>query len=165
MLEELGIDGMSSDEGEETNNGIQYRIYAPRWRALVVTAWLRVFDSLYLHHRMGNDSGDQRGTLPRRRVPTTLESSSRKYVPGLPRNAYSTNWLEEQLDVTNLVHPAPERNYVHDPVLFQYVSSPPTFHLCTGVAHALRGWPFRGWAHRSATLRSAHRQGGSKPSP
>ena len=156
MLDELGIDGMSSDEGEKVNNGIQYRIYAPRWRARMVTPWLRVFDSLYLDYRMGDNSGDQRGTLPRRRVPTRLESSSRKYVPGLPINAYRTDWLEEQLDITNLVHPAPAKRYQHDPDLFQYVSFPPPPHPYTGVAHALRGWPIGGWAHRSAALLVLH---------
>ena len=66
LLEQLGTDGMSSDEREDTETGKQYRIYVPKWRAPILTPWVRVFDLLYLHRRMGDDSGDQRGNLPRR---------------------------------------------------------------------------------------------------
>ena len=119
MLEELGIDGMSSDEGENVATGRQYRIYVPRWRAPMLTPWIRFFDTLYLYRRTGDDDGDQRGNMPRTRVPTRLQSTSRKYVAGLPINAYSTDWLEEQLDIQNLVHPTPEIIYHHDPDLTQ----------------------------------------------
>jgi hypothetical protein len=119
LLEQLGIDGMSSDEGEDIDTGRQYRIYAPRWRAPILTPWIRIFDLLYLHRRTGDDSGDQRGTLPRRRVAGRIASSSSKYVPGLPINAYRADWLDEQLDVANLVHPAPACQYNHDPDLVQ----------------------------------------------
>lgn len=131
MLEQLGVNGMSSDEGEKVDSGVQYRIYAPRWRAPMLTPWLRVFDALYLDFRMGDDSRDHRGNLPRRRVPTRLESSSRKFVAGLPINAYRADWLEEQLDVANIVHPSPECRYTHDPHLVQYVFPPsPLVYLC-----------------------------------
>ena len=95
----------------------------------MLTPWLRVFDALYLDHRMGNDSGDQRGNLPQRRIATRLESPSATFVAGLPINAYRTDWLEEQLDVTNRVHPSPENRYTHDPHLAQYVF-PPLVHPC-----------------------------------
>ena len=121
MLEALGIDGMSSDEEEKVSSGIQYRIRTPRWRAPILTPWLRIFDALYVYHRTENDDGDRRGALPRRRVATTLESTSRKFVSNLPINAYRTDWLEEQLDVANVVHPTPAAKYTHDPQLAQYV--------------------------------------------
>ena len=124
MLEALGVDGMSSDEGEKVDDGIQYRILTPRWRAPMLTPWLRMFDVIYRHHRLEDSSGDMRGTLPRRRVATSAESSSRKFVPGLPMNAYKTSWLEEQLDIANIVHPAPQAKYTHDPQLVQYVLPP-----------------------------------------
>ena len=119
LLEQLGTDGMSSDEREDTETGKQYRIYVPKWRAPILTPWVRVFDLLYLHRCMGDDSGDQRGNLPRRRVAGRVASSSTKFVPGLPINAYRTDWLDEQLDVPNIVHPAPECQYNHDPDLVQ----------------------------------------------
>ncbi|KAF9642613.1 hypothetical protein BDM02DRAFT_3132972 [Thelephora ganbajun] len=58
-----------------------------------------------------------RGALPQRRVATSAESTSRRFVPGLPINAYRTDWLEEQLDTTNVVHPALVAKYTHDPQL------------------------------------------------
>ena len=121
MLEALGIDGMSSDEEEKVSNGVQYRIITPRWRAPALALWLRVFDAIYIHHRTQNDDRDQRGALPRRRVATTLQSTSKKFVSGLPINAYKTEWLEEQLDIANIVHPTEVITYTHDPQLSQCV--------------------------------------------
>lgn len=119
MIQALGIDGMSSDEEEVLADGVQYRIQTPRWRAEMVTPWLRMFDAIYRYHRLENHTGDMRGTFPRRRIPTTTESTSRKFVPGLPINAYKTQWLEEQLDIPNIVHPAPAVRFTHDPQLQQ----------------------------------------------
>lgn len=119
MLEALGVNGMSSDEEEIVEDGKQYRILTPRWRAPLLTPWLRMFDALYRYHRLQDDGSDMRGTMPRRRVPTTTESTSRGFIAGLPINAYKTNWLEEQLNVANIVHPAPAAKYIHDPRLAQ----------------------------------------------
>jgi hypothetical protein len=124
MLEAMGIDGMSSDEEEALPNGIQYRIRPPRWRAPMVTPWLRMFDSIYLHHRTENNDGDRRGSMPRRRVGTNVESTSRKFVSGLPMNAYKIEWLEEQLDIANVVHPTEPIDYTHDPQISQCVFLP-----------------------------------------
>lgn len=119
MLEALGVHGMSSDEEEKVEGQIQYRILAPRWRAPMLTPWLRTFDAIYRYYRLEDNGNDMRGTMPRRRIPTTVESTSRGFVAGLPINAYKTNWLEEQLDVTNIVHPSPVARYTHDPQLLQ----------------------------------------------
>ena len=124
MLEELGADGMSSDEEMSTPQGKQYLILVPKWRAPVLTPWLRVFDSLYLRNRNQAQNGDQRGSLPRRRNSSAKESLSQSFVPGLPVNAYRAEWLEQQLDVRNVVHPGPPRPYTHDPALAQCVLSP-----------------------------------------
>ena len=88
--------------------------------------WLRVFDSLYLRHRNQEEHGDQRGCMPRRREHSAKESTSRKFVPGLPINAYRPDWLEQQMDVPNMVHPSALQLYIHDPQLIQYVFVPPT---------------------------------------
>lgn len=124
MLEELGVDGMSSDEEAITAEGKKYLVLVPRWRAAVLTPWLRVFDSLYLRYRTMAEHGDQRGCMPRRRYASRKESASRKFVPGLPINAYRADWLTTQLDVANMVHPSAEKLYHHDDQLAQYVLLP-----------------------------------------
>ena len=121
MLEDLGIDGMSSDEEVKTRDGLQYFVLVPKWRAPVLTPWLRIFDSLYLYRRNQAQHGDQRGCLPRRRNASAKESASPKFVAGLPINAYRTDWLEQQLDVANMVHPTDPQTYTHDPALAEYV--------------------------------------------
>ena len=125
MLEALGINGMSSDEEVTTPQGVKYFILAPRWRAPVITPWLRVFDSLYLRHRYQAAYGDQRGCMPHERSGCTKQSTSSMFVPGLPINAYRPDWLEQQLDVTNVVHPSARQSYTHDPQLAQCVLIPP----------------------------------------
>lgn len=62
-----------------------------------------------------------RGCMPRRRIPTSTESQSRRFVPGLPLNAYKTRWLEEQMDIANIVHPTPAIVFRHDKYLCHYV--------------------------------------------
>ena len=122
MLEALGPEGMSSDEEvKTTSEGKKYFILVLKWRAAALTPWLRVFDSLYLRNRHQEAHGDQRGFLPRKRYACSKQSTSRKWVPGLPINAYRTDWLEQQLDIANVVHPSPEQLYTHDPLLAQYV--------------------------------------------
>jgi hypothetical protein len=121
MLMALGVDGMSSDEEQRVPSGVQYRILTPRWRSSTVTYWLRMFDKVHLYHRLEHGTNDMRGCLPRTRVPTSIESESRRFVPGLPLNAYKESWLHEQLDVPNLVHPTPSVILRHDEVLSMYV--------------------------------------------
>ena len=119
MLEALGVHGMSSDEEEKVGGGMQYRVLIPRWRSGTLTPWLRTFDAIYLYHRLEGNGNGMRGPLPRRRVPTTVESTSRRFVPGLPINAYRNGWLEEQLDIASVVHPSPAVKYLHDPQLLE----------------------------------------------
>lgn len=123
MLEALGIDGMSSEEEMQTPQGKKYFILVSKWRSPLLIPWLRVFDSLYSRQRNTED-GDQRGCLPRQRRASTRESTSRKWVPGLPSNAYRSDWLEQQPDVPNVVHPSDHQPYTHDPMLSQCVLIP-----------------------------------------
>ena len=119
MLMALGVDGMSSDEEERVPDGVQYRIQPPQWRALHLMAWLRMFDAIHQYYRIEHGANDKRGCMPRRRVSAPTDSSSKRFVPGLPINAYKVSWLENQLDVTNFVHPTPEARYWHDESLIQ----------------------------------------------
>lgn len=117
MLEALGIDGTSSDEEQIFNGRKRYLILVPEWRDPVVTAWLRVFDSLCLHNRLNANAVDGRGQMPRTRVMTSRFSTSRRFVAGLPINAYRDSWLERQVNLRNIVHPGPPQEYDHDPAL------------------------------------------------
>ena len=139
MLEALGPEGMSSEEEVQTpQEGKKYFILVPKWRAAALTPWLRIFDSLYLRNRTQEAHGDQRGTLPRKRYACARESTSQKWVPGLPINAYRSDWLERQLDVTNIVRPSPEQLYTHDPLVAQYVLIPTSFRSL--ISHLIKDW-------------------------
>ena len=127
MLEGLGVDGMSSNEEVKTTKGKKYFVLIPKWRAPMLTPWLRIFDSLYLRHRNREEHGDQRGSMPRKRYACNKESTSRKFIPGLPINAYRPDWLEQQLDVTNVIHPSDPQPYTHHPQLAQCVLIPLVF--------------------------------------
>ncbi len=57
MLERLGVAGMSSDESDTVealgnatlrDNNTRYRVKRPRWRAPILEAWLRIFDTCYI---------------------------------------------------------------------------------------------------------------------
>jgi hypothetical protein len=130
MLEDLGVDGMSSEEEVQVpGEGKRYVVLVPTWRAAIITPWLRVFDSLYLRYRTLAQHGDQRGCMPRRRCASRKESTSDRFVPGLPINAYRADWLTLQLDVANTVHPSAEQLYNHDDQLVQYVLVLTLFYL------------------------------------
>lgn len=122
MLDRLGIDGMSSDDSDIDAGGLpQYRVTQPLWRAGSVGTWLRALDVLYLMHR--RESGTTtRGAFPRRRLVTLLSSSSNKFVPGLPINAYKPTWLRSRLEVKNTVRPnATPYLFLHSSAIQEYV--------------------------------------------
>jgi len=105
---------MSSDEEEHVGTEVQYRVRVPPWRSDAVTAWLRVFDVLYVHARRGRVFGDQRGSQPRQRVTTGDVSRRPGIVPMLPRNAYDDVWVNTQVNPETLVRPGPPARYIHD---------------------------------------------------
>ncbi|KAF8879037.1 hypothetical protein BD779DRAFT_1415952, partial [Infundibulicybe gibba] len=103
MIQRLGTDGMSSDESEDEDAHIQaaarldnprFKILQPKWRAKPLTIWLRVIDSVHLINRRSGDKS-ARGAYPRlcisdERAPEF--SKSKKFVKGLPKNAYDPVW-------------------------------------------------------------------------
>ncbi|KAF5378192.1 hypothetical protein D9615_007591 [Tricholomella constricta] len=103
ILQQLGVDGMSSDESDhEAATHIRtvaasrptFRVLVPRWRAPEITRWLHVFDRIYTATRRA--VGPSRGDYPRHRLyheQTANFSSRRKFVPLLPYNAYRREWL------------------------------------------------------------------------
>jgi len=120
-LDELGAEGMSSDEEVDAPSGKKYYILAPQWRSPSLVPWLRVFDSLYIRYLNRPDRQDRRGCMPRQRYASGRLSTSRMFVPGLPVNAYREDWLKDHPDPRNDVHPTEERIYSHDPQLAECV--------------------------------------------
>ena len=104
---------MSSDEERIVGLHPQYDIIEPVWRADIVTAWLRIFDALYSQARLRGLLGNQHGSAPRMRVSSGKQSTSRKFVPGLPRNAYDDVWFESQSHPEYTIQPGPPAQYIH----------------------------------------------------
>ena len=132
LLEQLGVAGMSSDEEEDeehqamdqgTGNILpvkQYLIRLPQWRSEVTTAWLRVFDILYLRARADCVFGDQRGAFPHARSTSGERSTNPRFVSRLPENAYDERWLRSLVDHRAVLRPQPPAPYHHSPQTLQY---------------------------------------------
>lgn len=118
-LEQLGASGMSSDETSDGDGVRRYRILNPQWRSTAVSGWLRYFDALYNRARRERVFGNDRGAFPRDRKNARKESDSMKFVIGLPRNAYKEEWLNNQIDVDNVVQPGPNVTWAHEPAIIE----------------------------------------------
>lgn len=115
LLEQLTHAGMSSDEERTVGLYTQYEIIEPAWRSEIVTAWLRVFDALRVRaRRLDGVYGDQRGSPPRMRIGQEKRSTNKKFVPGLPRNAYDNAWFNRQVHPEDTVRPGPPAPYLHN---------------------------------------------------
>ncbi|KAH7908072.1 hypothetical protein BJ138DRAFT_406823 [Hygrophoropsis aurantiaca] len=98
IVQQLGVDGMSSDESDhEAGHGeASYVIKRKVWRAKAISTWLRTLDSLHLRARYKGEWKASSGAWPHLRMTSTTKSE-RKAVPGLPKNFYSKKWIN-QLD-------------------------------------------------------------------
>lgn len=122
MLEQLGVDGMSSDESGKEDNQLEYKILIPGWRASEVAPWLRIFDTIHNIFRTAGDPQALRGSFPHRRMLTQKKSSSKKIVPALPSNAYDKIWISRENLTQYTLHPTTELyDFSHDPNILQYV--------------------------------------------
>ncbi|KAF8069286.1 hypothetical protein FPV67DRAFT_1415389 [Lyophyllum atratum] len=104
MIQQLGVDGMSSDESDNEDArqdrriGAQrpkFRVLLPQWRAREMTQWLHVFDSVYNATR--RIVGATKGDYPRIRHHndrTPWVTRSDHFVPDLPLCAYRQEWLD-----------------------------------------------------------------------
>ncbi len=114
MLERLGVDGMSSDESDTEEvignayirrNNTRYRAKRPLWRATIVDAWLRVFDTCYVVWRR-TATGSMHGSAVHVRGRSADNwSSSKSFVAGLEKNAYNHEWLSARADIDITVRP------------------------------------------------------------
>jgi hypothetical protein len=118
-LADLGVSGMSSDETSDGDGVRRYRILSSPWRSDAVTAWLRFFDASYIRARADGALGSRRGALPRERRTARRQSNSKRFVKGLPKNAYRQEWLNEQIDVANMVRPGPSVSWTHEPSIVE----------------------------------------------
>ena len=110
---------MSSDEEEMVGRRKQWRILAPRWRAARVTGWLRYFDALYDLTRSEAGPNEYRGPLARHRASARRASDNKKFVRGLPRNAYRNSWLQSLVDIDNMARPTASVSWTHDPAIVE----------------------------------------------
>ncbi|KAI0728538.1 hypothetical protein BC629DRAFT_1295167 [Irpex lacteus] len=114
MLQQLGTDGMSSDESDVENGVRIFRIKKVPWRHPRLTFWLRAFDALHRKSRYGTVDPRLRGAPPRERVDSGLISERLRVPSGLPENAYDEvflrnlpTWMRQDLA------PAPAYDFSH----------------------------------------------------
>ena len=114
ILERLGVEGMSSDESDTEEvignlyarrNNTRYRVKRPVWRAVVLDAWLRVFDTCYIVW-CRTSTGSMHGSAVHLRERSADNwSSSKSFVAGLERNVYRPEWLATRTDFDITVRP------------------------------------------------------------
>lgn len=122
ILEDLGKDGMSSDEPDGPSNPKQYCVLVKPWRNPVLASWLRTFDAV--HRRFREDElipGIQKGAQPHLRVLTDKVDGRRGAVAGLPRNAYNPDWLANltSVDLEDLNMEPDNYDFSHTPIMNQ----------------------------------------------
>ncbi|KAJ7185965.1 hypothetical protein C8R46DRAFT_881283 [Mycena filopes] len=124
MLEQLGVDGMSSDESGDEDHRLEYKILAPVWRASEVAPWIRVFDTVHNILRIAGDpqTAMLQGAFPHRRILGHRKSSSKKFVPGLPQNLYDQDWVAREQLTQYVLYPSPDAyDFTHQPDVIQFV--------------------------------------------
>ncbi|KAG6836574.1 hypothetical protein H0H93_006598 [Arthromyces matolae] len=106
LIQQLGVEGMSSDESDHEeaihNNTVgslrpRYEIILPRWRAVELSRWLHIFDSVYSVAR--RSQGPSRGDHPRIRhfdAANVRFSLTNSFVTHLPRCLYRPEWLRDR---------------------------------------------------------------------
>lgn len=96
MVQDLGQDGMSSDDEADSEQALRRvgkpPLYIARkvpWRSFEVEMVLRSLDEVHRRRRIGT-----RGAHPRIRNLSEARESRRTPVNGLPKNYYSRSWYE-----------------------------------------------------------------------
>lgn len=114
ILERLGVEGMSSDESDTEEvignayvrcNNTRYRVKRPVWRAVVLDAWLRVFDTCYIVWRRTSSDTMHGSAVHLRERSADNWSSSKRFVSGLEKNAYNSEWLATRANTDLTVYP------------------------------------------------------------
>ncbi|OBZ77588.1 hypothetical protein A0H81_02217 [Grifola frondosa] len=120
ILQDLGVDGMSSDESEHENGVIQYRVLIKSWRNPVLTPWLRTFDAAYRKDRLSGPSQSTRGAHPHLRL-ASQKVDLRAPVIRLPFNAYNYEWLKglSAFELESLAPQHREYEFLHTPAMME----------------------------------------------
>jgi hypothetical protein len=93
IVENLGKDGMSSDESEHEDGDVQvFRRKSMPWRA-DFTHEMQIIDQQRL---TGAAVFTPRGSKPAKRLRNAKSKSSRTAIKGLPRAFYDASWLIDQ---------------------------------------------------------------------
>jgi hypothetical protein len=92
VMDQLDVDGMSSDESEGDIDSRVYRINRLPWRSALLTQWLHGIDGLPPKNKNG-------ATIPppvmhRVRLESDMCSQGREPVYGLAQNLYSSDWIQ-----------------------------------------------------------------------
>lgn len=132
MIQQLGVNGMSSDESDYEElpgnpparlRSPRYYVLKPRWRHPQLSEWLETFDMIYSIIRRVQMS--RRGAYARQRQRngiTTRYSGKKSYVRGLSISTYDPVWLDSCGDVDFTVHPSQEAySFTHDPEVIRWV--------------------------------------------
>ena len=77
-----------------------------------MTAWLRIFDALYVRGKRDKVFGDKEGPELRLRIVSQRKSTGGKFITKLPRDAYNDDWLRGQDEA--MIQPGPRARYFHD---------------------------------------------------
>lgn len=97
VVEQLDIDGMSSEESEgEVGVNRSYKIKRLPWRSHELGTWLKRVDAMPMKN-MQNDVLSKRCNY-RQRIPSDKESQRRGPVNRLPTNMYNAEWIRDQGD-------------------------------------------------------------------
>jgi hypothetical protein len=119
-------DGMSGDETDHC--GIRpirgqrkFFVIRPEWRSKDVTKWLRAIDKVYVYHRFSKDGRASRGNWVRQRIDSGRLDSTRRAVPGLPKNFYDATWLESLSNAARVeLRIQPEISLRYSPTVKKY---------------------------------------------
>jgi hypothetical protein len=96
VVDELGIEGTSSDESEvDENNKKCFRIKRHPWRSKLLDKFLRRVDR---DRNTTSAYGNALGNRPRTRKRPAYSDSIGDAVPGLPMNFYDPNWYRKLSD-------------------------------------------------------------------
>jgi hypothetical protein len=114
MLERFGVGGTSDDESDcEDIRNPRYNIRCMSWLSMEATNWKQTVDKVHILDKY--QDGQVLSTRPERQRFISGKISTRRYVSGLPLNAYSKDWLDQDPMRRKLVHAAPNYDFAHDP--------------------------------------------------
>ncbi|KAF8576183.1 hypothetical protein K439DRAFT_1540845 [Ramaria rubella] len=118
VLENLGVDGMSSDESTIKDDECVYVIFKKPWRSAAVTLWLLDIDSVHLNLRVTDSGCVTGGNWP---CSDSMHNSKRLLVKGLSKTLYNADWLSTPEKIEDLNAHSELYDLSHSDTIAQYV--------------------------------------------